>query len=464
MRRAAGAVDARAGTDETAAIGASPERTAVAGAVQTASDAALISSAVDTLLAEPALRAASLTHVARSIGSESAIRASRDRAMLATVWWRHAMASGAESRVTAMRVYLGSDHAGYELKQAIIEHLKAGGHEPIDCGAYTYDAEDDYPAFCIAAAVRTVADPDSLGIVLGGSGNGEQIAANKVPGARCALAWSVETASLARQHNNAQLIGIGGRMHTVDEALAIVDAFLTTPWSEAERHQRRIDILAEYEKHPRRAAGARRAGVSRARGPHAAPAGPAASAPLRPARPVRGVAVRRAGSPTARRWSTAGVLRKADAWGKHLFHHYDGGRVVHIHLGLYGTFTEFAPTPDAADPVGQVRMRMVGAEYGTDLRGPTVCEVIDEAEVADVVARLGPDPLRRDADPARAWARITKSRRPIGALLMDQTVIAGRRQRLPQRAAVPAPHRSVPAGHATSATTSSTRCGPTWSR
>ena len=146
-----------------------------------------------------------------------------------------------------MRVYLGADHAGYELKQVIIEHLKAGGHEPVDCGAHDYDAQDDYPAFCIAAAVKTVADPGSLGIVLGGSGNGEQIAANKVPGARCALAWSTETASLARQHNNAQLIGIGGRMHTEAEALAIVDAFLSTPWSEEPRHQRRIDILAEYE-------------------------------------------------------------------------------------------------------------------------------------------------------------------------------------------------------------------------
>jgi ribose 5-phosphate isomerase B len=147
-----------------------------------------------------------------------------------------------------MRVYLGSDHAGYELKQAIIEHLESGGHEPIDCGAFTYDAEDDYPAFCIATAERTVADPDSLGIVIGGSGNGEQIAANKVPGARCALAWSVETASLARQHNNAQLIGIGGRMHTVEDALTFVDAFLTTAWSKAPRHQRRIDILTEFEK------------------------------------------------------------------------------------------------------------------------------------------------------------------------------------------------------------------------
>jgi ribose 5-phosphate isomerase B len=150
--------------------------------------------------------------------------------------------------MTAMRVYLGSDHAGYELKQAIIEHLRNTGHEPIDCGAYSYDAEDDYPAFCISAAEKTVADPDSLGIVLGGSGNGEQMAANKVPGARCALGWSVETASLAREHNNAQLVGIGARMHSVADALAIVDAFLNTAWSKAERHQRRIDLLAEYER------------------------------------------------------------------------------------------------------------------------------------------------------------------------------------------------------------------------
>lgn len=150
--------------------------------------------------------------------------------------------------MSGMRVYLGGDHAGYELKQAIFEHLKANGHEPIDCGAFAYDADDDYPAFCIAAAQRTVADPGSLGIVLGGSGNGEQIAANKVPGARCALAWSVETAQLAREHNNAQLIGIGGRMHTEAQALEIVDAFVCTPWSKAERHQRRIDILDTYER------------------------------------------------------------------------------------------------------------------------------------------------------------------------------------------------------------------------
>lgn len=149
--------------------------------------------------------------------------------------------------MTRVRVYLGSDHAGYELKGQIVDHLQKSGHEPIDCGAFHYDADDDYPAFCIAAAARTVADPGSLGIVIGGSGNGEQIAANKVPGVRCALAWSTETASLAREHNNAQVVGIGARMHSPADALAIVDAFLTTPWSQAQRHQRRIDILAEYE-------------------------------------------------------------------------------------------------------------------------------------------------------------------------------------------------------------------------
>ncbi|WP_445440579.1 ribose-5-phosphate isomerase [Corynebacterium argentoratense] len=147
-----------------------------------------------------------------------------------------------------MRIYLGADHAGFETKNVIARHLEAKGHEVVDCGAYEYDALDDYPAFCIDAAQRVVADPGSLGIVLGGSGNGEQIAANKVKGARCALAWSTETAKLAREHNNAQLIGIGGRMHSEEEALAIVDAFIEQPWSEEERHQRRIDILSEYER------------------------------------------------------------------------------------------------------------------------------------------------------------------------------------------------------------------------
>ncbi|WP_189222578.1 ribose-5-phosphate isomerase [Saccharothrix coeruleofusca] len=147
-----------------------------------------------------------------------------------------------------MRVYLGSDHAGFELKSHLVKHLTAAGHDVVDVGPAVYDAEDDYPPFCIEAARRVVADEGSLGIVVGGSGNGEQIAANKVPGARAALAYSVETAQLARQHNNAQLIGVGARMHSTEEATAIVEAFLATPFSGQERHARRIDMLSEYER------------------------------------------------------------------------------------------------------------------------------------------------------------------------------------------------------------------------
>ncbi|WP_367131436.1 ribose-5-phosphate isomerase [Saccharothrix sp. HUAS TT1] len=147
-----------------------------------------------------------------------------------------------------MRVYLGSDHAGFELKTHLVKHLTDTGHEVVDVGPEVYDAEDDYPPFCIEAARRVVADQGSLGIVIGGSGNGEQIAANKVPGARAALAYSVETAKLAREHNDAQLIGVGGRMHTTEEAVAIVEAFLATPFSGQERHARRIDILRDYER------------------------------------------------------------------------------------------------------------------------------------------------------------------------------------------------------------------------
>ena len=147
-----------------------------------------------------------------------------------------------------MRVYIGADHAGFEFKKTIIEHLTKTGHEPIDCGAYAYDAEDDYPAFCIDAAVKTVADPDSLGLVLGGSGNGEQIAANKVPGIRAALAWNLDTAKLARQHNNAQVVAIGARQHSLEDAAVLAEAFVAEPFSEDPRHERRIAILDEYEK------------------------------------------------------------------------------------------------------------------------------------------------------------------------------------------------------------------------
>ncbi len=147
-----------------------------------------------------------------------------------------------------MRVHLGSDHAGFELKVHLIGWLAEHGYDPVDHGAFEHDPDDDYPPFCIAAAQAAVDEPGSLAIVIGGSGNGEQIAANKVTGARAALAWSTETAALAREHNNAQVVAIGARMHSVDQATAIVESFLTTDWSEADRHQRRIDMLLAYEE------------------------------------------------------------------------------------------------------------------------------------------------------------------------------------------------------------------------
>jgi len=146
-----------------------------------------------------------------------------------------------------MRVHIGSDHAGFELKQHLVSELTAKGYEVVDHGAPSYDAQDDYPVFCLPAAEAVVADPGSLGIVIGGSGNGEAIAANKVDGVRCALAWSEETATLGRRHNNANVISVGGRMHATDEATRFVELFLETPFSEDARHQRRIDLLTEYE-------------------------------------------------------------------------------------------------------------------------------------------------------------------------------------------------------------------------
>jgi ribose 5-phosphate isomerase B len=147
-----------------------------------------------------------------------------------------------------VRVYLGSDHAGFELKNHLAEHLRAAGHDVVDIGAAVYDAVDDYPPFCIETARRVVADEGSLGVVIGGSGNGEQIAANKVAGCRAALAWSTQTAKLAREHNNAQVIGVGARMHSAQEATEIVESFLATPFSDEPRHQRRIDMLSDYER------------------------------------------------------------------------------------------------------------------------------------------------------------------------------------------------------------------------
>jgi ribose 5-phosphate isomerase B len=146
-----------------------------------------------------------------------------------------------------MRVYLGSDHAGYELKMHLVNHLTKQGHDVVDVGPHVYDPEDDYPAFCLHTGSRVVADEGSLGVVIGGSGNGEQIAANKIEGVRAALVWRTEIAQLARQHNDANVIAIGAREHTPEDATTFVDTFLATPFSGNPRHARRIAQLAEYE-------------------------------------------------------------------------------------------------------------------------------------------------------------------------------------------------------------------------
>lgn len=150
-----------------------------------------------------------------------------------------------------MRVYLGSDHAGFKLKTALVEHLSTAGHEVVDIGPRAYDALDDYPPYCLETGRRVVADPGSLGVVIGGSGNGEQIAANKVAGVRAALAWSQNTAQLSRQHNDANVISLGAREHDIPTAIGFVETFLATPFSRDPRHQRRIDLVADYEANPR---------------------------------------------------------------------------------------------------------------------------------------------------------------------------------------------------------------------
>ena len=146
-----------------------------------------------------------------------------------------------------MRVHIGSDHAGLELKNSLVEHLKSSGHDVIDHGPHEYDALDDYPVFCIPAAQAVASEKGSFGIVLGGSGNGEQMAANKVKGIRAALVWSVETAKLAREHNDANVIAIGGRMHSIDVCKELIEAFLSTPFSNDQRHIRRIGQVSNFE-------------------------------------------------------------------------------------------------------------------------------------------------------------------------------------------------------------------------
>ena len=150
-----------------------------------------------------------------------------------------------------MRVHLGSDHAGLELKEHLLTWLIDHDYEVVDHGPFVYDPQDDYPVFCLRAGEGVAAERAvgqmSLGVVIGGSGNGEQMAANKVEGIRCALVWSEETAELARQHNDANVISVGGRMHSVEDMTRFVEVFLATPFSGDERHERRIDQLSVYD-------------------------------------------------------------------------------------------------------------------------------------------------------------------------------------------------------------------------
>ena len=152
------------------------------------------------------------------------------------------------ARLSRVRVYLGSDHAGFELKSAVAEAVAAAGHDVADCGPPSYQPGDDYPPYVMRAAAAAAANPGSIAIVIGGSGNGEQIASNKIPGVRAAVAWTVETAQLARQHNDANVLSLGARMYSVDDAIAFAKVFVETPFSGAPRHARRLAEIAEYEK------------------------------------------------------------------------------------------------------------------------------------------------------------------------------------------------------------------------
>jgi ribose 5-phosphate isomerase B len=147
-----------------------------------------------------------------------------------------------------VRVYLGSDHAGFELKTRLIEWLASAGHEPVDCGPSSYVPDDDYPVYVMRAARGVADNPGSLGIVIGGSGNGEQIAANKIPGIRAALAWTDETAQLARLHNDANVLSLGARMYDIDAAVGFAKVFVGTAFSGEPRHARRLAMIADFEK------------------------------------------------------------------------------------------------------------------------------------------------------------------------------------------------------------------------
>jgi endonuclease-8 len=319
-----------------------------------------------------------------------------------------------------MRVHIGSDHAGYELKEHLRQHLGEAGHHVIDHGPEAYDGDDDYPTYCLRTGECVAAEPGSLGIVVGGSGNGEQIAANKVRGVRAALAWNAETAELARLHNDANVVSIGARMHSPGRG---------------DRDRRRVRVDRLHRRDPPLAP-YRHAHLVREVGQAAAPARRGVAVPeghtlYRLAADIREsfkgdrVSV---SSPQGRFASSAtlvdgSTVLDAQSHGKHLFVELGAGMAIHVHLGLYGTFTIGAGVPPP--PIGQVRLRLVGPRAYGDLRGATACDLVDEQAQQALVDRLGPDPLRPDADWERMWHAMSRSRRSVAALLMDQSVVAG---------------------------------------
>ena len=167
---------------------------------------------------------------------------------MTAVGWPARAGPPAPCQTCAVRVYLGSDHAGFELKARLVQWLAESGHQPEDCGPASYQPDDDYPVYVMRAASSAVGDPGSLGIVIGGSGNGEQMAANKIRGVRAALVWSTETARLARLHNNANVLSLGAREYSIEDALSFAKVFVATAFSNEPRHARRLAMIAAYEQ------------------------------------------------------------------------------------------------------------------------------------------------------------------------------------------------------------------------
>ena len=148
---------------------------------------------------------------------------------------------------TKVKVYIATDHGGYELKEILKNWLKEQGYEVEDMGAHTLDPQDDYPDFIVPLARKVAQNPDSLGIISGRSGNGEAIAANKIKGIRATICINVEMAKKAKEHNNANILSLGADYMSVEDAKKIVQKFLDTPFSNAERHIRRLKKIEELE-------------------------------------------------------------------------------------------------------------------------------------------------------------------------------------------------------------------------